>query len=189
MVQMKMRGRSIKYSNLEESMKHLTTSALTNIAMGVGALIVGGLAIFSISRIIPFPGGKYLLMAPYLSMVIYVIMHRVPRSITPFLVGGVFGGIMGFVNLFMGLSIVLTGIGAALSSVPFKDEKHKIFIGATAFSTFTLLTSLNISKYMIGGVFETIPNWWIYAATLIGTGFGAFGALIGRHILKYLKTM
>ena len=109
-------------------MKATDTKVITNIAMGVGALIVGGLAIFSLSRVLPFPGGKYLMMSPYLSMVMYIIMHKAPTSLTPFMVGAVFGGIMAFVNIFMGIAIISTGVGASLMTMMTPHKKMKMLI-------------------------------------------------------------
>jgi energy-coupling factor transport system substrate-specific component len=168
-------------------MKATDTKVITNIAMGVGALIVGGLAIFSLSRAIPFPGGKYLLMSPYLSMVMYVIMRKAPSSLTPFMVGAVFGGIMTFVNIFMGIAIVSTGIGASLMTMLTSHKKMKMIVGAVSFSSFTLATSLTLSKYIIGGAFERIPLWWILIATLLGTLFGGIGTYAGTKIMRYMK--
>jgi len=168
-------------------MKATNTRVITNIAMGVGALIVGGLAIFSLSRVLPFPGGKYLMMSPYLSMVVYIIMRKAPSSLTPFMIGVVFGGIMAFVNIFMGIAIVGTGIGASLMTLITPQKKRKAAVGAIAFSSFSLAISLTLSKYVIGGAFERIPLWWLIISTILGTLFGGIGTYAGTKFMRYLR--
>lgn len=168
-------------------MKHFSILTLTRIALGVSALIVGGAVIYFISRFLPFPGTKYILMSPYLSLVIYVLMKKIPYKGTPLLICIIFGSIMSFVQLFMGLAILLTGVFTTFVSLLGRNKEERSLLGGVGFSTFTTFSALFISKYLLGGAFLSIPNWWIGIATLLGTFAGIVGVLLGRNIYPYIS--
>ena len=167
-------------------MKTTNALAITRIALGVGALIVGGAVIYFLSRFVPFPGMKYVMMSPYLSVVMYVLMKKIPNHWTPLLVCLIFGGIMGFIHLFMGVAIFLTGLLTWATSLLGASQEWRSRIGSVAFSTYTLLTALGISKYILGGVFESVPFWWIVVASMLGSVCGAVGVFFGRTLFQYI---
>lgn len=155
------------------------------IAMGVAAMIGGGFVIFQISLVFPIPGVKYIMMAPYLSMMIYIILNKVKHKNAIFGVGITFSLIMTLINLYMGLAIITTTLLAALSTIGMKKQ-HKTFWAASGFSGYTGLTTLIISKYMIGGAFQSISPIWIVTATILCFGFGIGGVVYAKKVLRYL---
>lgn len=167
-----------------------STASLTHIALSVAALIAGGGCIFFFSRWIPFPGMKYLLMSPYLSLVMTIVMRRIPASNLLLKINTVFGLIMSLVTLYMGLAIFMTGLLSQLvyNLLPGHSVK-KIRFSAASYSAFTVLTALLISKFMIGGpIFEAIHPLWMLSATLIGFGLGILGTFPGMQVAARVRS-
>lgn len=165
---------------------HSTTREITYIAIGVSTMIVGGLAIFQLSLVFPIPGVKFILLAPYLALLFYILLSIIKQKNALIKIGCTLALIMVSINLFMGLAILLTSIISQLSITLISHEK-KPFYGAILFSGFTGLTSLLISKFVIGGIFEEISNIWILFTFLICLGFGIVGTILAKRIMRHLK--
>ena len=164
------------------------TNQMTSIAIGVGILFTGGWAILMFSRLLPFPGGKYLAMSPYISLVIYVLQNKVPGTFTPFAFSLVFALLMLIINVFMGMAIFLTGILTSIPLIFIRSNERRARVAGILYSSFTLLTALLVSKYAIGGVFLNIPDWWIGICVILGGILGTFGIIAGNRVLKSLKS-
>lgn len=168
------------------------TTTMTQIAMSVAVLIAGGSVIFFLSTFVTLPGSKYVLMAPFLGMVMTICIETIHTSWLVLKINTVFGGIMSFVNLYMGLAIWITGLltEAIVRVIPIK--KAEAMITAIVYSAITVLTTLVICKFMIGGVvYKTITPTWMLTGTLLGGALGAFGGyygtIIGRRIVRIRK--
>lgn len=158
---------------------------ITYIAIGVATLIAGGFAIFQISMFFPIPGIKYILMSPYLSMVIFILLSKVNDKFALLKIGFTFGLIMMMINMYMGLTIVLTSILSQISINYLKDS-FKISFGAVLFSVYAGISALLVSKYIIGGVFKEISNFWLLITGFICMIFGVIGVYLAKKIIKYL---
>lgn len=161
------------------------TRLITNVGLGVAAMIGGGFAIYQISSIFPLPGMKYIMMAPYLSMVIYILIVRVRSRFALLLIGGVFGGIMALINVIMGLSIFATALAAQLIMLPIKPLKIRAAVGATAFGGFSGIISILISRVFID-IYKQVSYSWMVIALIIATLFGALGAYFASKIMKHI---
>lgn len=159
---------------------------ITYIALGVVIMLIGGMLIFQMSLIFPIHGVKYILLAPYLAMVFFVILSKIKNSYGLLKIGCVFGFIMTMMNLYMGITIVITSILTQVTIVPFSQAK-KPFWGSMLFSAYTGIIALMMMKYMIGGAFEAISNRWIFATGLICFMFGALGATFAKKIMSHLS--
>jgi len=159
---------------------------LTYIALGAATIIVGGFGILQLSLIFPIPGTKYILMAPFLSMMFMVVQTKVDRKFVLIKLGVVFGLIMSLMNLYMGVTILVTSILAQGTSL-LLPINNKYYWGSSLFSAYTGLFALLIPKYFIGGVFEQISMLWIMAVALICFVFGLAGATYAKRIMTYLK--
>lgn len=158
---------------------------ITYISIGVATLIAGGFAIFQISMFFPIPGIKYILMSPYLSMVIFILLSKVNDKFTLLKIGFTFGLIMMMINMYMGLTIVLTSILSQIS-INYLKNSFKISFGAVLFSVYAGISALFVSKYIIGGVFKEISNIWLLITGLICMIFGVIGVYLAKKIIKYL---
>jgi hypothetical protein len=158
---------------------------ITYIAVGVAAMIAGGVVIFQLSLVVPIPGVKYILMAPYLSMVIYILLSKVKTNYALIKIGCVFGLIMMIMNLYMGLTIIATALLSQLSISPIQHQS-KAFYGAVLFSAYAGICALVISKYLVGGIFKEISFLWLIATGLICAAFGIIGTILAKKIMKHL---
>jgi len=159
---------------------------ITYVSVGVAVMIAGGFVIYQLSFIFPIPGVKYILMSPYLSIVIYILLSLVQREFTLLKFGAVFGFIMMLINLYMGIAIITTAILSQLTIVAI-DNRKKAFFGAILFSTYTGISTLIISKHLIGGIFSEITYPWIIITGLLCSVFGIIGVTIAKRLLKYLN--
>lgn len=167
-----------------ESMK---TKDITHIAISVAVLISGGYAIFFISKLFPLPGVKYLMMAPFLSIVVYVMLMKVEARLTILMMGSVFGIIMGIMNIYMGIAILMTAVLSQVCLWPVKNQKFRAYLGGMLFPGFTGLTALWVSKYMIGGIFEDISLPWVIMTGITCTLIGAISSLMARRLMRYIR--
>lgn len=160
------------------------TKNITEIGIALATLIVGGYAIFMVGGAIVLPGFKYLLMGPYLSLVMTIVIMRIKVKYLIFKFNLVFAGIMSMLNIFMGLSILLTGIATELTTSLVRGNlKLKSVVGGSFYSGYVTMSALIVSKMMIGGpIFEKITNTWILIAFLIACLLGFIGSRFGIFI-------
>lgn len=157
---------------------------ITYISVGVAIMIAGGFAILHLSYIFPIPGVKYILMSPYLSFVIYLLLSKIKREFTLIKFGVVFGFIMVLINLYMGAAIIITALLSQISIIAL-NHPQKAFWGAIFFSTYTGVSALIISKYFIGGILSEITFPWIVVTGVLCSIFGVIGVLLAKRIQKY----
>ena len=167
--------------------KSIQTRDMTYIALGIAALISGGFIIYQASLFIAMPGVKYILMAPYLSMIMYILTAKVSVRFPVLTIGTIFGLIMMFMNLFMVAAILMTSVLTEVSTFYMGRKESRNFIGAVLFSTYTGLSALVISKYAIGGVFASMPIEWIAYTAILCSVFGFAGTKLGQKILRYVN--
>jgi len=167
-------------------MKRNKTRELVQIAIAVAAIIVGGYGILVLSAPFALPGIKFIMMAPYLSMIMMILLQRIEDPYMILKINAVFALIMMSINLFMGLSIALSGLSTQiLQKLLGVKTSFKMKLIASAYSAFVVLTALPISKYFIGGaVFEAIENRWIVIAACLAFFVGFVGSLVGIFINK-----
>lgn len=162
----------------------LLIKEITYASIAVAILITGGFLIFQLSLVIPIPGVKYILMAPYLSMIIYILLSKINSKFVLLKFGTVFGLIMMLMNIYMGFTIILTSLLTQGSIYGIKP-KNRALGGSILFATYTGMTALLISKYLIGGVFLEITTNWLLVTGILCTLFGIIGTLIAKRLMKY----
>ena len=168
----------------------IDTSVLTQIAIAVAAIIVGGYAIYIVSSQLPLPGAKYTAMSPYLSLIIAVVLMSFNVKNIILLVNAVFAMLMTIINPYMGIAILTTGIlTQSLDYLIPKGFKYRVYFVAASYSAFVSGTALMVSKLFIDSVvFDMITG--LYLIVLMGIAFtlGLFGAhfgiIIGKRIRK-----
>lgn len=166
---------------------HDKNKEIVNIAIGIAALIGGGMGIYAISGAFPIPGAKFMLMAPYLSIVLYVIQVKVQTKFVVLKLGLVFALIMTFINLFMGLAIIMTTLLTQLSIMSIRNLESRVFWGSVLFSAYTGLCALVVTKTMIGGVVASVPYSWLVLASFLCGCFGVIGTKVAKRILRYME--
>lgn len=157
------------------------------IAVSVAMLIGGGIGIYAVGSAFPIPGSKYIMMAPLLSTVIYVIQMKLMGEYTILKLGGVFALTMAIVNLFMAIAILATTLMTQLSIGWIKDTQKKAFWGSIFFAGYTGLFALTITKAFIGGIVDEVPYFVFVIIGVLCSGFGVFGTVIAKKILRHLN--
>lgn len=168
----------------------LNTSVLTQIAIAVAAIIVGGYAIYIVSSQVPLPGIKYTAMSPYLSLVIAVVLISFDIKNIILIVNAVFAMMMTIINPYMGMAILSTGVLTQMVDylIP-SGLKYRVHIVAASYSAFVAGTALTVSKLFIDSVvFEKVTGPYLLVlmgfAFILGL-FGAhFGIVIGKRVRK-----
>lgn len=161
---------------------------LTQLAMTVAALIAGGYVIFIVSSFFPLPGIKYLLMSPYLSLVIAIVMRNIHTKVAILKINTVFALIMSMINIYMGLAIFLTGFCTQIVATLLVSFKYVVQLSAASYSAFTVGSALLVSRVVIGGpIFKLISWQWIVLATLISFILGLLGGILGNQMAFKVK--
>lgn len=169
----------------------LTTRDTTFFALLLSALIAGGYVLFIISRTIPVPGFKYVIMAPYFALVLMFLMAKVPRKGAILLFNAGFAGIMSFITPVMGFAILSTGamtegVFILLSKGIKKPTQH--MITASSYSAFAVLTSILFTYWLTNiQVYEIIGPIGTAALTALAFILGAIGAYVGLVIRKRIS--
>ncbi len=167
----------------------LNTSVLTQIAIAVSAIIVGGYAIYIVSSQIPLPGAKYTAMSPYLSLIMAVMLISFDIKNIILLVSAVFAMLMSIINPYMGVAILSTGILTQLVDYFIPNRfKYRVYCVAASYSAFVAGTAMTVSKLFIDSVvFEMVTG--PYLIVLMGIAFvlGLFGAHFGIIVGKRVK--
>lgn len=157
------------------------------IAMSVAMIIGGGIGIYMISAVLPIPGGKYIMMAPFVSTVLYVIQMKLKGDFTILKIGSVFALTMTLVNVFMGIAILVTTLLTHLSIWWIGGYEKKAFWGSILFAGFTALCALTITKTFIGGIVDDVPYYWFVGIGMLCSGFGVFGTILAKRVLRHLE--
>lgn len=161
------------------------TKDMIVVALSVAVLITGGFIIIHLSMFFPIPGVKYILMAPFLSTVIYILMIKAKTRYVLLKFGMTFGFIMMIINMYMGLAIILTAIMTQVSLTPITNSKKYLY-APILFPAYTGFFALYVSKTLIGGVFSTIPIGWILTTSGLCLIFGVIGTIQAKKLMKHI---
>lgn len=173
-----------------EKQSKMRTKDITQIAMTVSAMLVGGFLIYMISSRFPLPGFKYAAMSPYLSFIVAMLLINFNLKRSVLIVNTVFAMVMSMVSIYMGLAIFSTGVLTQITQtmVP-KGWRYKNTVVSALYSVYTVGTALTVSKLFIAKeIFEIIT--WPYVLALMTLAFvlgllGAYaGDLLGNRVFR-----
>ena len=172
----------------EQEKIHHNTNEITHIGMSVALLIGGGVGIFFLSRFFPIPGTKYLLMGPYIALIMSAVVFLFPTTHIVLKINVVLAGILSIITLYMGIAILITGTAADIVGTLLADKKFCGVAVGTTYAALTVLTSVIISKYVIGdAVFLVVDAQWIIITVLFAAILGGIGGVAGRYIGMRVK--
>lgn len=163
------------------------TNIITTIGVGLAAIIGGGFSIVQLAMVLPVPGAKYVIISPFMAFGLFIIAEKINHKFTYGMMGLALGLILSMISLYMGLAIILTTIVSQLAVILVYRNKFRNYVGAIVFASATVIFSLLISKYMIGGVFESLKFSWILGLSSIGLIAGFIGSYAGGKIMKYFR--
>lgn len=158
-------------------------------AQFVVILIVGGYVAYVMSKGIPIPGGKFLMIGPFLTLVLMVLLERFPKYGSLTLVNAVFALVMIFVTPWMSAAILLSGaLGDLVNLIPINHWiKRATSLGV--YNLVSLLSSVYISIFVTGNVlYGLFTPTLLLIIGLLSFLLGFMGAAYGRKInAKYLS--
>lgn len=167
------------------------TSDITYMAFSIILLISGGYFIYYMSLLFPVPGSKFIIMSPYLSLVLFFPIKKIKKIGIMSLISIIFGLILSTFTFFMGLAIITTGILADLTTFIFlrnyKTNK-KIIISASFYPVYAYITSIYITNFVTGNVLYNVVelNIFILVGILIYI-LGIIGSFIGYKIYNRIN--
>jgi len=161
----------------------------TTFAIFAALMVVGGFVLYSVSKLMPIPGSKFIVMGPYLTFVMIMPLIRYPRFGTLSLINIVFGCLMFILNPWMTLSIIVAGVLADCAMLLPIRIKAKMLLAMGIYNGASLLTSFYVTNYITGNALYKILNFKVLLVALIITIIaGALGGYAGIKVDKlYLK--
>ncbi len=165
------------------------TRKITFFGIFTASMLVGGYMLYFMSKLMPIPGSKFIIMGSYLTFVMSLPLIRYPNYGTLTLINLVLGGIMFVVSPWMMLAIVLAGIVADFIMLLPIGLKSKQVLAMGVYNGVSLLTSIYISNYVTGNVLYKLLN---FQGTLVIVALSVFTGMIGGYMgikvnKKYLK--
>ncbi|MBP2026908.1 energy-coupling factor transport system substrate-specific component [Acetoanaerobium pronyense] len=159
------------------------TGELTFMALMASALLVGGYMLYILSKTIPLPGSKFLVMAPYLSLVMYLSLKHTRRPWTMTIISTVFGIVISIFSLFMGIAIIGAGIFSDLTGLIIPNHystERSIKIASSSYAFWSFAVSLFITDFVTGNILYGVfgPITFIFMGVLIFS-LGYLGTLFG----------
>ena len=155
------------------------------ISLLVSILIGGGYVLYIISAYFPMPGMKYVVLAPYLSLIICALRILVKKKWAVIKFNIVFAMIMSLVTIYMSMAIIITTLLTELTGlilIKFSYEFRNIIVSAL-YSFYAVLISLIVIKYvLVTPEFISVSNVMIMSFCLAGFILGILGAKIGEQV-------
>jgi energy-coupling factor transport system substrate-specific component len=165
------------------------TKKLTTFALFVALMVTGGYILYTLSKLVPIPGSKFVVMGPYLTFVMTLPLLRYPRFGTVTLINLTFGGVMLIINPWMTLTIVVSGLSADLVMLLPIKLKVKQLLTMGIYNGMSLMTSVYVSNYVTGNALYKIFSFeMLLLSFILAIITGMLGGLAGINVdKKYLK--
>ncbi len=164
---------------------------ITFVGILAAALVAGGYLLYLASRALPLPGGKLLVMAPYLALAMSVAKRELSTPWTMTLVSLVLGVLLSVFTPLMGASILATGVlsDASARLIPWRASSSlRIILSAAVYPAWGLAIWLAISNYLTGNLLlDTFGYGPLLAAVALAYLLGVGGALMGLKIASRLR--
>jgi hypothetical protein len=166
------------------------TRKLTTFALFTALMVVGGYILYLISNFIAIPGSKFIIMGPFLTLIMTIPLIRYPRFGTLSLINLAFGGLMLIFSPWMMLAIVVSGVLADCVILIPIWRKARILLAMGVYNGVSLLTSVYVTIYVTGNSLYKILNVEVLlGALLIAVITGSLGGFAGLWVDKvYLKS-
>lgn len=162
------------------------TSDITYMSFSIILLITGGFFLYYMSLVFPVPGSKFIIMSAYLSLVLFFPIKKIQKIGVMSLISIIFGLILSIFTLFMGISIILTGILADITTLIFLrnyNTNKKIILSASFYPLYAYITSIYITNFVTGNLLYNIVELPIFILVgLIIFILGIIGSFIGYKI-------
>lgn len=168
---------------MKYSAKDISIIALTAVLT-----VVFGYVFYLAGSLIPIPGYKFVVFAPFLGLMMYIPVARIRRIGVISAASFVFALLMAPVTFFMGIAILATGVCTDLVSfLIFRKytSTKKIIASVAFFPSFAVLWAFLISNYLTGNVLYRLAGGWLVIGFLciVLYPLGILGAYISDKFI------
>lgn len=152
-------------------------------------MVIGGYLAYLLSTVIPIPGSKFLIMGPFLTLVLMIPLERYPKLGTLSIINLVFGLVLFMITPWMTLAIVVSGLAADLAMLFPTSHWIKRVVALGVYNTVSFGSTFYITNFITGNHLYVVVGPFMIAGILVLTFLaGVLGALAGRWIhMKYLR--
>ncbi|WP_129595950.1 hypothetical protein [Anaerophilus nitritogenes] len=126
---------------------------ITIIGITAALMVAIGYILYVTGSFLPIPGSKFLMFSPFLGFILTMPIYKIRRMGVLSAISFVFGIIMSSISIFMGLSILASGIFTdLLSKILFKNynSNQKIILSIGFYPMFSLINSFLVGLYITG---------------------------------------
>lgn len=164
---------------------------ITFVGLLVAALISGGYVLYLVGRLLPVPGSKFLVMAPYLALIMFTAQSRLRSPWTMTLVSLIFAAVISVFTPFMGVAILSAGLLSDLSGRLVPGDPHSEFrtcLVTALYPMWSFLLSLAVSNHLTGSIlFGRVGT----GPLVLGAGLvyllGLGGAAVGLRVKSRME--
>jgi len=166
---------------------------VTFIGLLVAALVSGGFALYLISRVLPLPGAKFLVLAPYLALAMGMGIDRLRSAWSMTMVSVVFGVVISVFTPVMGLTIVAAGLASDAAASVFRGgtlTTAKVIASAACYPAWSAVLALSVTNYLTGNaLFGSLGLGPLLVTAGLAYALGAVGAALGFKILARIRVV
>ncbi len=166
----------------------MKAQSVSFVGLLVAGLVAGGWALYLVGRLLPVPGGKFLVMAPYLALIMFVAIDRLQMRWTMSLLSAIFAAVLSVFTPIMSVAILAAGLLSDMTGHLIPGKVHRIFrtcLVAALYPMWSFLLSLLASNYLTGNVlFGRVGT----GPLLVGVGLSYLLGLAGTVVGLRLKS-
>jgi len=150
----------------------------------VALIIVLGFIFYFSSYILPLPGSKFIMMAPFLAFMYTFPLIKINKNGVILILSLLFAIMMSFITVFMGIAILSAGILTEITSYIFKKYKRKTeIVFSTAFFPFySFISFIILSEFLLGYKLLSENSSWLLI--IIGITIYCLGLLGSKTAIK-----
>lgn len=158
---------------------HFKNREISLIGITVALIVVLGFIFYFSSYILPLPGSKFIMMAPFLAFMYTIPLVKINKKGVILVISLLFAVMMSFITIIMGIAILSAGI---LTEITFNflkkyKKKDQIIFSTPFFPLYSFLSFILLSELILGhqlinkisGLIFIIMGIVIYALGILGS--------------------
>jgi len=164
------------------------TNHITFLGALVAVLVAGGYVLYVLSKAMPIPGGKFLVMGPYLSLIMLIALLRLKSVWSMTFVSLPFAVVISAFTPVMGAAIISAGIlsditGRLLFGTKLSDLR--LCLRAALYPMWAIVLSLSISDYLTGNLLYGKAGLQpLILGAILAYALGIVGAFAGLSVTR-----
>lgn len=163
---------------------HFKNREISLLGITVALIVVLGFVFYFSSYILPLPGSKFLMMAPFLAFMYTFPLIKINKKGVILILSLLFAIIMSFITLIMGVAILSAGILTEITSYIFKNKNREteIVFSTAFFPLYSYLSFIFLSEFMLG--YNLLSENTSLLLIIIGAVIYILGVLGSKSAIK-----